>query len=301
MPPTIEASQNSIETNHRRQVEHLSDNDASWLRSLGAELNETDIPAFRELVRLGSHDLREDTDPDTISSVMNARERFYGQILGWDDESSPLDKSYQTFKDAQPSLMPIATFVQTQRVISGLQLDATRVINTQPVAISYAPESVRQKFDNLTELGLDAAKVINALPAAISLAPESVSIKIHALRQAGYISHKQPFPYDRPNVIRSIFILPLESTLAYLASTKQPNNPDALAELPNLARQLMRQQGANKGPERKEHLIDNYETVAKHLGTAALRWASYNRLLPEPEGRKLLSLIDDQVVSGSTA
>ena len=83
------------------------------------------------------------------------------------------------------SLTPLDIFIRNQRVMQSLGLNVIKVINAQPLAIGYAPESVRDKMANLTALDLNAPKVVNAHPAAISYAPESVRDKMANLTALG--------------------------------------------------------------------------------------------------------------------
>jgi hypothetical protein len=61
---------------------------------------------------------------------------------------------------------------------ASLGIDAAKLVNAMPSAISFAPESVREKMANYASLGIDAAKLVNAMPSAIGLAPESVREKM---------------------------------------------------------------------------------------------------------------------------
>jgi len=65
--------------------------------------------------------------------------------------------------------------------LASLGIDGPKVINAMPSILSFAPESVREKLNNLAGLGIDGPKIINAMPSILSLAPESVKAKLRIL------------------------------------------------------------------------------------------------------------------------
>ena len=158
--------------------------DQAWLASFGVDPawqnNPEIVSELSRVITTGSKRLDE-PDNQTVEAhteIMVAREQFI-RFVGIPDETM------RTFRVESPTIIPLDTFIGSQRTITELGLDAAKVINSLPAAISYAPESVKAKFNNLTELGLDAAKVINTLPAAIGLAPESVKAKFDSLTELG--------------------------------------------------------------------------------------------------------------------
>ena len=161
---------------------YLSETDIDWLASFGVDPSWQDDPSvvtkLNELVSLGSFRLNESDNDPRYLEVIAARETFLTYV---GIEESILNK----FKETSPTLIPLDTFINTQRTINELGLDAVKIINAFPAAIGFAPESVRAKIDNFTELGLDAVKIINASPAAIGLAPESVRAKIDNFTELG--------------------------------------------------------------------------------------------------------------------
>ena len=158
----------------------LTLDDQSWLSSFGVDPSWQDDPTLavelNELIRLGSEHINESDSESQYQQIILAREKFF-DFVGVDSET------FKTFCRATPTIIPLDTFVGTQRLMNTLGLDAVKIINTLPAAIGFAPESVRAKVDNLTELGLDAVKIINTLPAAIGLAPESVRAKVRFLER----------------------------------------------------------------------------------------------------------------------
>ena len=279
--------------------------DGEWLARLaGRELDTDDIAAANRFVANGSINLRYETDPETIQGVLEARERFFGEFLAWASNDHPLHNAYQKFEERSIARMPLATVIQTQRVLADLGLDPAKVINALPSALGYAPDSVRAKVDNLRELGLDPAKVINAFPAALgyapdsvrakvdnlrelgldsakvitahpvalNLAPDSVRAKVYALMKTGLVNDEQPFPTDEA-FIKNFFILPTESLLLYLADHPDTDSVD-LMKLPYRARAYARQRGATTSAERKmlyEHEYGNPESQLRQtLGYVAV-------------------------------
>jgi len=153
----------------------LTLDDQSWLYSFGVDPSWQDDPTLavelNELIRMGSERINESYDESQHQQIILAREKFFG-FVGIDAET------LRAFRQVNPTIIPLDTFISTQRVMHNLGLDAVKIINTQPSAIGLAPESVRAKVDNFTALGLDAVKIINTLPSVIGLAPESVRAKV---------------------------------------------------------------------------------------------------------------------------
>ena len=160
----------------------LTSQDQLWLSSFGVdpewENDEALKLALNETIATGSLRLNRPLNQDEWESIASARWSFFN-FLGLPAE---LVDFYQSEK---PSLTPLDIFIRNQRVMQSLGLNVTKVINAQPLAIGYAPESVRDKMANLTALDLNAPKVVNAHPAAISYAPESVRDKMANLTALG--------------------------------------------------------------------------------------------------------------------
>jgi len=169
---------------HVQPESQLTPADQSWLTSYGVDPswqnNSTFLDELSQVIATGSLRLDEPINqtPQAHSDIMAAREWFFNFLRIPDD-------TLVAFLKTHPTIIPLDTFIGSQRVMAELGLNAAKVINTNPVAISLAPESIRAKLENLAELGLNAAKVINAVPAAISYAPESVRTKFENLAELG--------------------------------------------------------------------------------------------------------------------
>ena len=160
----------------------LTDSDQRWLVSFGVDPSWQNDPNDRDqinnFIELGSRRLDEPNNQADRALIVDARLKFMDFI-------GIAQTTIDAFQDSHPTIIPIDTFIDTQRTFFDLDLDAVKVINVLPAAISYAPESVREKVANLEALGLDAVKVINASPAAISYASESVREKVANLQALG--------------------------------------------------------------------------------------------------------------------
>ena len=152
---------------------------------MGGKYTFDELRGLKSIVETGSLRLTESTDPETVQSVMKAREEFFGAILGWDDPEHPLAKSYDEFKSTHVRIVPLDTFIEAQSYEKRLGLDGVKIVHALPAAISLAPESVRSKMENFKALGLDGVKIVHALPAAISYAPESVRSKMENFKALG--------------------------------------------------------------------------------------------------------------------
>lgn len=163
---------------------HLEASDQAWLTKFGVEPTWCEDDHTRDqldaCIALGSRRIDEADGWADRNAVVVAREAFmsFAKL-----DATALDQ----FRHICPVLIPLDTFIKTQREMHALGLDAVKVINTLPAAIGLAPESVQQKVANLTALGLDAVKVINTQPAAIGLAPESVQQKVRLLYRSAKV------------------------------------------------------------------------------------------------------------------
>ncbi len=180
MSPEFVGAKDVIRTEHEVS---LTPDDQVWLASFGVDPLWQDNPALLDeltsIIAIGSRRLNDPVNQTTEAhtEIIQARIQFMNFI-------GVPEATLGTFLAIKPTIVPLDTFINTQRTFTQLGLDAAKVINASPAAIGYAPESVRAKFDNLIQLGLDAAKVINALPAAISYAPESVRAKFAFLEES---------------------------------------------------------------------------------------------------------------------
>ena len=134
---------------------------------------------LEELAQLGSLRLDEKDTQDRYTDVVEARKKFV-ELIGIKPE---------TIKEVQnhrQTLIPLDTFILTQRTMYNFGLDAVKIVNSLPSTIGLAPESIKDKIDNLTILGLDAVKIVNSHPATLGYAPESVKAKVLLLNRLGH-------------------------------------------------------------------------------------------------------------------
>ena len=159
----------------------LTREDQQWLVAYGIDSAWTQDPellqSLNDTIISGSLRLNEPVNQGRWQEVVSARRSFF-EFVGL---SAELIDSYQV---EHPTLIPLDTFIGTQRVLCSWGIDAAKLVNDMPSAIGFAPESVREKMANYASLGIDAAKLVNAMPSAINFAPESVRIKMVFLRRS---------------------------------------------------------------------------------------------------------------------
>ena len=167
--------ESSNEVQFSQELTILGQDDRQWLEAYGADPTWVDDPELSKLLNYtiitGSLRLDEPVNQDRWQEVVSARRSFL-EFIGL---SAELIDSFQV---EHPTIIPLDTFIGTQRVMHSWSLDAAKLVNANPTAIGFAPESVREKMANFTALGIDAAKLVNANPSAIGLAPESVREKM---------------------------------------------------------------------------------------------------------------------------
>ena len=160
----------------------LSSADQGWLENLGCLLpmgdEDDQFKYLNQLVQVGSIWIN-DAYNIGEAQVLKAREEFLDLLTNLDNDTR------EDFKQNNFWSMPLDTIVYTQRVLRNAGIDAAKVVNAHPPILSYAPESVREKLDNLMSAGIDAAKVVNAFPSILGYAPESVREKLDNLMSAG--------------------------------------------------------------------------------------------------------------------
>ncbi len=153
----------------------LTREDQQWLVAYGIDSAWTQDPellqSLNDTIISGSLRLNEPVNQGRWQEVVSARRSFF-EFVGL---SAELIDSYQV---EHPTLIPLDTFIGTQRVLCSWGIDAAKLVNVMPSAINFAPESVREKMANYASLGIDAAKLVNVMPSAISFAPESVREKM---------------------------------------------------------------------------------------------------------------------------
>ncbi len=241
---------------------------------MGGKYTFDELRGLKSIVETGSLRLTESTDPETVQSVMKAREEFFGAILGWDDPEHPLAKSYDEFKSTHVRIVPLDTFIEAQSYEKRLGLDGVKIVHALPAAISLAPESVRSKMENFKALGLDGVKIVHALPAAIGYAPEGIRTKVTALIEAGLIQHGSEISLQSDAAIAAFFILPIESLLFYLAET-----PKDTMDINTVARDARKYAekvvGTPNAMRRKQEYFARLPRLYSRLGQVALDHAAY--------------------------
>ena len=149
----------------------LTFEDQDWLDSFGIDpawQNDTALrQSLNELIAIGSLRPNKSVDQDRRQDIVSARIGFL-KFIGLPDDL--IDK----FQSQCSTIIPLDTFISTQRVMHSLGLDGARMISMFPPAFGLAPESVREKMANFTSFGLDAARLVNKNPGAINLAQELV-------------------------------------------------------------------------------------------------------------------------------
>ena len=279
----------------------LVEQDKEWLDSFRIDYEgntEYSDKKLQEIIRIGSIHINEDTNKETKATIMQARYDFYYGYLGVENEDHPLRKSFDSFiNTTNKCIIPIDTFINTQRTLSELGVDGAKVVNKLPTALCYAPDSVREKMEkfaelgidgakvvnkhtvaiglapesvrkkmqNFTELGIDGAKVVNKYPSAIGFAPESVRIKFRTLKHAGVTVEEMSI-----EDVCVVLITPNEIVLSYLANRTQTNKTLG-AEL----QQHKKIHNLTNLANRNEHFEEQYPELPKQLGIHALELVRY--------------------------
>lgn len=165
--------------------------DTPWLEALrGETVDKAWIAETNQAVVTGSVDLRSTVSDEIKDRILAARETFYGQQLGWANDSHVLHDMYtnlaNTYNRSNGSILPVpSTTVGTLRILYVVGIDTLRVIEQAPAILWLEPESVKAKLDTLQEQGINAVAVINKQPTLIHLSSENIIDKVNNFQSWG--------------------------------------------------------------------------------------------------------------------
>ena len=160
--------------------------DAGWFLQLaGRELHDDLCNAANALIPTGSINLHFETDPETFQGVVQARLQFYGNILGWDNETHSLHKSYSLVKDFALRTLPLGTFVETQRLLASHNLNSHKILRRQSQIMLLAPTSLEEKIQNIKQTYIPIKAPIENFPGLLAYAPDTLNQKILYLESLG--------------------------------------------------------------------------------------------------------------------
>ena len=207
----------------------LTLDDQSWLSSFGVDPSWQDDPTLavelNELIRLGSEHINESDSESQYQQIILAREKFF-DFVGVDSETC------KTFCRATPTIIPLDTFVGTQRLMNTLGLDAVKIINTLPAAIGLAPESVRAKVRFLErtvkflQWEFTAKDIVEEYPAILSFSTK----KLRILKRIATMHLTENARSITPRRLKSFLITPLEKYLLSIAAAEQTPQGDMLLD-----------------------------------------------------------------------
>ena len=156
--------------------------DQEWLSSFGVNpdwQNDADkLELLRDAIRNGSLHLDKSISHDSYNTILEAR-LYFIEFVGI---SKKVIKDFQT---TNPNIIPLDTFIKTQRVLYSLGLDNKKIINVAPRIIGLSSESIQEKITNLATLGLDPIKIVNMLPTILHYTHESIQEKMTNLATLG--------------------------------------------------------------------------------------------------------------------
>lgn len=145
--------------------------DSLWLQALSnRDVSKGWVTWAEELAVIGSSYPRDGValpdDPKTTlgrEEVIGARKDFFADHLGWADEEHPLHKAFKVMEkeDQWPNL---ATFVDTQRLLSDREIDAVELIYDYPKIVYRKKDSIGELLQFLDDKSLNAAAVVAAWP-----------------------------------------------------------------------------------------------------------------------------------------
>ena len=252
------------ETTAERPAVGLTVADRDWLASFGVDPSWSSDDAvtaeLNEIIAIGSLHIDEDSNDGDYQQIVLARERFF-EFVGIEP------KTVEAFQNTNPTLIPLDTFISTQRVISELGLDAGKIINTLPAAISYAPESVRAKVNflrrsaNLLQWSYRTEDLIETYPPILSFSTD----KLRILRRIAATELTDSMRDVVPRKLKGNLITPLEKYIISIPDTST-EDPDEL---------LKRARNLKLSPQERKDRAGNRAKTGElgRVGTMYLRYA----------------------------
>ncbi len=136
------------------------------------------VAELNNLISIGSTRINVNHDISSRNQIVEAREKF---LLYVGVPSSVVD----SYKSTSITLCPLDTFIATQQILHDNNLDVSKINQKYTVILGCLPTQIQSKIEGLTTLGLDAAKIINTNPLAMSFSTEMVKSKLTNLSDLG--------------------------------------------------------------------------------------------------------------------
>jgi hypothetical protein len=103
--------------------------DHPWLEEVGvAVVDERWLVAANELMTLGSVELGTKRGITERDSIVEARSRFFGVSLGWDNPSNSIHRTYDIHRKRSPVLVRPSVAVTAMRLMSNMGHDPSEII-----------------------------------------------------------------------------------------------------------------------------------------------------------------------------
>lgn len=102
-----------------------------------------------------------------VVGIVSARREFLASLKGLSTDS------LLKLATERPTLIPLNTFVSTQRILHNAGLNGAKIINSRPSSIRIGPIKAKARIENAASLGLDPAKIFNEYAGSFSLAPKT--------------------------------------------------------------------------------------------------------------------------------
>ena len=159
---------------HYKDAQLNIESDGDWMAQLaGFEFDANWLARINERIGLGSawmHKHEYDLDPE----VIDARKEFYEDVLNWGDSRHPLHASYESLKRLEPTTVPLATFIGTQRVLSSRNVDAAKIIRRDESVLKVGPRSMEERILAIEKIGLDPKRVLESSERIFRKSPKAI-------------------------------------------------------------------------------------------------------------------------------
>lgn len=161
----------------------LTSEDALWLHTLRCgDIDDNWISEANALIPEASIDLSEYYHPSNEEAVLNARQLFFGNLLGWKNANHPFHDTYTKLASHSRFLMPVNTVIGTMRVLVEHGIDTSVAQDFRVLTLS--PETVQTKIKGIEEQGIDR-EVIRHAPSLLSYDITTLQEKVQLLNACG--------------------------------------------------------------------------------------------------------------------
>lgn len=159
---------------------HFMPTDKEWLEQLGYSWSESEEEAsldyLENLVYIASTPPNpySDKPTDNMQAVI-ARTEFIERLTNLDEDTK------QNLITHPNWILSLSSVIGTQRILHNLGIDNLRIIRNYPALLSFEPNLMQSKLDNLTNHGFNTQRLVKHYSPILGLSSEELSFRISGI------------------------------------------------------------------------------------------------------------------------